>query len=110
MNDVGLTKLFNSIQKMGYILHADIKEFGYLYFDHVFCFHLSFWSDVAFGWPVRDPRFWTNKEIMKKIILNIVPKDTRGQRYNERENSIFSCIAGIVTYIETSSKEMLFSC
>ena len=41
-DDVSLIKLFNLIRKMGYIPHADIKEFGYVYFDHVPCFHLHF--------------------------------------------------------------------
>ena len=48
---------------------------------------LQVYGDVAFDWPIREPRFWSNKEIMgKKTILNgchIVPRGPRGQRYNE---------------------------
>ena len=86
MNDIGLIKLFNLIRKMGYIPHADIKEFGYLYFDHVLCFHLRFWPDIASVWPVREPRYWPNKETVEKIISNgchIVPKSPRGKSNNE---------------------------
>ena len=85
-NDVGLIKLFNLIRKMGYIPHADIKEFGYLYFDHVICFHLCFWPAIASAWPLREPRYWPNKETVEKIIsggCHIVPKSPRGKSSSE---------------------------
>ena len=86
MNNVDLIKLFNLIRKTGFIPHADIKEFGYLYFDHVLCLHLRFWPDIASDWPVREPRYWPNKETVEKIISNgchIVPKSPRGKNNNE---------------------------
>ena len=86
MNVVGMIQFYNVIQKMGYIPYAEIKKFGYLYFDHVPCFHLSFWPVVASAWPARDPRYWPNKETVNKIISNgchIVPKRPKGESNNE---------------------------
>ena len=85
-DDVSLIKLFNLIRKMGYIPHADIKEFGYVYFDHVPCFHLHFWPAIASIWPLREPRYWPSKETVEKIVSNgchIVPKSPRGKSSNE---------------------------
>ena len=86
MNEIGIIQLLNLIQKTGYIPYAPINEFGYLYFDHVPYIHLSFWPDIASAWPVREPRYWPNKETVEKIILNgchIVPKSPRGESNNE---------------------------
>ena len=86
MNEISIIQLLNLIQKAGYIPYAPINEFGYSYFDHVPCIQLNFWPDIASAWPVREPRYWPNKETIKKIILNdchIVPKSPRGESNNE---------------------------
>ena len=86
MNEIGMIRLLNLIQKTGCIPYAAINELGYSYFDHVPCIRLSFWPDIALTWLVREPRYWPNKETVKKIISNgchIVPKSPRGKNNNE---------------------------
>ena len=86
MNEVGMIQLLDLIQMTGYIPYARINEFGYLYFDHVLSIHLSFWPDIASNWPVREPRYWPNKETVERITSNgyhIVPKSPRGESNNE---------------------------
>ena len=86
MNGDGIIQLLNLVQKTGYIPHACINEFGYVYFDHVPSVHLSFWPDLASDWLVREPRYWPNKEIVERIISNgchIVPKSPRGKNNKE---------------------------
>ena len=85
-NGVGMIQLLNLIQMTGYIAYARINEFGYLYFDQVPSIHLNCWPDIDSNWPVREPRYWPNKETVGKIISNgchFVPKSPRGESNHE---------------------------
>ena len=98
INEVDMIQLVHLIQKMGYIPYAPINEFGYLYIDHVPSIHLSFWPDIASNWPVREPRYWPNKETVEKIISNgchIVPKSPRGESNNEWRISFSAAELGL---------------
>ena len=86
MSETYVMNIINLIKAMGYIPYANIMEFGDLYFDHVPCFHLNFWPNLALDWCQRQLRYWPSSEIVEKIIsegCHIVPKSPRGENNNE---------------------------
>ena len=82
-NEMALLEVINSI---GHIPYADIREFGYFYYDHVPSIHLAFWPSIANSWVQKDSRYWPDSDIVQKIILegcHIVPKSPHGRHNNE---------------------------
>ena len=85
-SEIYVMRIFNLIKAKGYIPYANIMEFGDFYFDHVPCFHLTFWPKLALEWSQRQLRYWPDSEIVQKIIsegCHIVPKSPRGENNNE---------------------------